>query len=148
MKITKKLRDVSYEEYSNWYKCRTCIVRMCSNCPFKGVDCAPHSCKCWVTHKDLYNDKFLDQTIEVEVPDILDKKEKEYLSAVIKPFRDKVKAIIKFTCAMNSHYYIKIVYDDNTWGKGMAITMPPFKKDTMYKNMKLGEKYTLEELGL
>lgn len=88
--ITKKLRDVTYEEYSNWYKCRTCIVRMCSNCPFKDVDCAPHSCKCWVTHKDLYNDKFLDQTIEVKAPDILDDEEKKYLSAVIKPFRHRI----------------------------------------------------------
>ena len=102
----------------------------------------------WSYHKDLYSDKFLDQTIEVEAPDILTKEEKEYLSAVIKPFRNKVKNIIKFSCAMNSHSYIEIVYDDDTWGKDMAIVMPPFKKDTMYKNMKLGEKYTLKELGL
>ena len=143
MKITKKLRDVTYEELTNY--CRGKII--CPECFLRNVRCATSN-DCWVYHKDLYSDKFLDQTIEVEVPDILNKEEKEYLSAVIKPFRDKVKNIIKFSCAMNSHCYIEIVYDDDTWGKDMAIVMPPFKKDTMYKNMKLGNKYTLKELGL
>ena len=148
MKITKKLRDVTKEEYSKWRRSDCCSEAVCYKCPFYNVSCCEDSVDSWVNHKDLYNDKFLDQTIEVEVPDILDEKEKEYLSAVIKPFRDKVKNIIKFSCAMNSHSYIEIVYDDDTWGKDMAIIMPPFKKDTMYKNMKLGEKYTLKELGL
>ena len=148
MKITKKLRDVTKEEYSKWRRSDCCSEAVCYKCPFYNVSCCEDSVDGWVNHKDLYNDKFLDQTIEVEVPDILDEKEKEYLSAVIKPFRDKVKNIIKFSCAMNSHSYIEIVYDDDTWGKDMAIIMPPFKKDTMYKNMKLGEKYTLKELGL
>ena len=143
MKITKKLRDVTYEELTNY--CRGKII--CPECFLRNVRCETSN-DCWVYHKDLYSDKFLDQTIEVEVPDILTKEEKEYLSAVIKPFRNKVKNIIKFSCAMNSHSYIEIVYDDDTWGKDMASVMPAFKKDTMYKNMKLGEKYTLKELGL
>ena len=78
MKVTKKLRDVTPDEYSDWYKCRTCIVRMCSNCPFKDVECAPHSHRCWVSHKDLFIDKFLDQTIEVEAPDVLEEKKHKY----------------------------------------------------------------------
>lgn len=143
MKITKKLRDVTYEELTNY--CKGKII--CPECFLRNVRCCISN-DCWVHHKDLYSDKFLNQTIEVEVPDILTKEEKEYLSAVIKPFRNKVKNIIKFSCAMNSLCYIEIVYDDDTWGKDMAIVMPPFKKDTMYKNMELGKKYKLEELGL
>lgn len=143
MKITKKLRDITYEELTNY--CKGKII--CPECFLRNVRCQTSN-DCWVYHKDLYSDKFLDQTIEVEVPDILNKEEKEYLSAVIKPFRNKVKNIIKFSCAMNSHSYIEIVYDDDTWGKDMSIVMPPFKKDTMYKNMELGKKYKLEELGL
>lgn len=149
MKIVKKLRDVTPEEFEKW-KNINCLTgdMYCLGCPFYKVSCDLEAKDCWVINKDLYSDKFLDQTIEVEVPDILNKEEKEYLSAVIKPFRNKVKNIIKFSCAMNSHCFIEIVYDDDTWGKDMAIVMPPFKKDTMYKNMKLGEKYTLKELGL
>ena len=148
MKITKKLRDVTPEEY-NEYSNRNCNSKKCKYCIFYKSNCsAEDRGGGWIFNKDLYSDKFLDQTIEIEIPDILTKEEKEYLSAVIKPFRNKVKNIIKFSCAMNSHSYIEIVYDDDTWGKDMAIVMPPFKKDTMYKNMKLGEKYKLEELGL
>ena len=143
MKITKKLRDITYEELTNY--CRGKII--CPECFLRNVRCITSN-DCWVYHKDLYSDKFLDQTIEIEMPDILTKEEKEYLSAVIKPFRNKVKNIIKFSCAMNSHCFIEIVYDDDTWGKDMTIVMPPFKKDTMYKNMELGKKYTLKELGL
>ena len=148
MKITKKLRDVTPEEYSKWKRIDCCSGAVCYKCPFYNVSCCEDSVDSWVINKDMYSDKFLDQTIEIEMPDILTKEEKEYLSAVIKPFRNKVKNIIKFSCAMNSHSYIEIVYDDDTWGKDMAIVMPPFKKDTMYKNMELGKKYTLKELGL
>lgn len=152
MKIAKKLRDVTYREYSNWYKCRTCIVRMCSNCPFKDVECAPHSHRCWVSHKDLFIDKFLDQTIEVEVPDILNKEEKEYLSAVIKPFRERIKWIKKVYTY--DYFFIQIAtYSD--WGKDGKPTayhishLPPFKEsDKMYENMEFDEEYKLEELGL
>ena len=147
MKITKKLRDVTEKEYSNWKRIDCCSGAVCYKCPFYNVSCCEDSVDSWVINKDMYSEKFLDQIIEVEVPDILTKEEKEYLSAVIKPFRDKVKNIIKFSCAMNSHCYIDIVYDD-TWGKDMTIVMPPFKKNTMYKNMELGKKYTLKELGL
>ena len=116
MKITKKLRDVTKEEYSNLYKCNNCANNACKNCPLRFSTCSILSDNCWVINKDMYSDKFLDQTIELEIPDILNKEEKEYLSAVIKPFRDKAKNIIKFSCVMNSHCYIEIVYDDDTWG--------------------------------
>lgn len=150
MKVTKKLRDVTKEEFRKWKDINCLRGKInCSDCPFYKVSCCAEAKDSWVFNKDMYSDKFLDQTIEVEVVDILNKEEKEYLSAVIKPFRDKAKSIIKFSCTFNERYYIKIVYDDDdTWGKNMAITMPPFKKDKMYKNMELGEKYTLEELGL
>ena len=146
MKITKKLRDVTPDEYSDWYKCRTCIVRMCSNCPFKDVECAPHSHRCWVSHKDLFIDKFLDQTIEVEAPDVLTKKEKEYLSAVIKPFRDKVVEIVKYRNLPIKVDYISIYYINR--GEQKRIQLPEFEHKTMYKGMALGRPYKLEELGL
>ena len=146
MKITKKLRDVTPDEYSDWYKCRTCIVRMCSNCPFKDVECAPHSHRCWVSHKDLFIDKFLDQTIEVEVPEILTKEEKEYLSAVIKPFRDRVICIKKVSSTLyDDREFIEITID-NLFAK--RFDFPYFKKNSMYRDMESDRKYTLEELGL
>lgn len=71
---------------------------------------------------------------------ILDEKEKEYLGNVIRPFRNSVKCIVKrFNFAEE---YIVIKLNDG------EIFLPDFKKDTMYKNMKLNREYTLEELEL
>ena len=63
IKIKKKLRDVSVDEYIN---------------------------------KDLYSNKFLNQEIVLE--DTLTKEEKEYLKAVIEPFKDRIQYI---TCCSN-----------------------------------------------
>ena len=73
---------------------------------------------------------------------ILDDKEKEYLSSVIKPFRDRVKYIAKWYYKMTGGYYIVIRLENEN------IYLPMFKENTMYKNMKIHKEYTLEELGL
>lgn len=79
-----------------------------------------------------------------EVKDILDKEEKEYLSNVIKPFRDRVTKIEKFEDSRDRQKeYITIYIKDD-----YAIILPNFKKNTMYQNMELDERYTLEELEL
>lgn len=75
-----------------------------------------------------------------ESKEILDKQEKEYLSAVIKPFRDRVNYIIKMSGG--SGEYIGIYITDD------VAFLPHFKKKSMYKGMELDRKYTLEELGL
>lgn len=85
--------------------------------------------------------------------DILDEKEKEYLRAVIKPFRDRVAKIIKADIEEDDsgHYYslcICVYYEDckKYWD---YVYFPNFKrKDTMYKGMEVDKEYTLKELGL
>lgn len=146
MKITKKLRDVTKEEYSNWYKCNNCANNACKNCPLRFSTCGILSDNCWVINKDMYSDKFLGQTIEVEVPDVLDKEEKEYLSAVIKPFRDRVICIKKVSSTLyDDREFIEITID-NLFAK--RFDFPYFKKNSMYRDMESDRKYTLEELGL
>lgn len=71
---------------------------------------------------------------------ILDEAEKEYLKAVIKPFRDKVTGILK---GDNGSEFIRISVENDG-----AFRLPYFKKGSMYKNMKTNKKYKLEELGL
>ena len=81
--------------------------------------------------------------IEVEHP-ILDEKEKEYLSSVIKPFKDSVVAITK--CKYGDYYeFIQIEVNQE---KYEYVDLPNFKKGIMYKGMKIDKVYTLEELGL
>ena len=77
---------------------------------------------------------------------ILDEKEKEYLSAVIKPFRDRVNYIIKTENSLGE--YITIHSRLYTGWRSDVTLLPEFEKGTMYKGMETNRRYTLEELGL
>ena len=77
---------------------------------------------------------------EKYVPKILDEKEKAYLSAVIKPFRGKVKSIKKVNFGEDEYLKIRLKMD--------LMSLPFFAKGTMYKGMEVDKAYTLEELGL
>ena len=84
------------------------------------------------------------ETIYKRKEPILDDKEKEHLGNVIRPFRHSVRYIVKIGYSrINNMAYIFIKLNNNDY-----ISLPYFKKDTMYKNMKLNREYTLEELEL
>lgn len=72
---------------------------------------------------------------------ILDEKEKEYLRAVIKPWRYRVKSIIKLQYNKEEEFIGFNI-------RSRYIVFPPFKADTMYKGMELGKEYSLEDLGI
>ena len=74
---------------------------------------------------------------------VLDDVEREYLSAVIKPFRKKISCIRKSKDSRKGKNYIKIEFCD-----GDRMFFPNLSNDEMYKGMKLDRNYTLEELGL
>lgn len=89
MKIKKKLRDISLEEFKVY-----CKQLSCEKCVFSKVCCDEFSNDFWVNNKDIYSDKFLNQEIEIET-DILFEKEKEYLKSIIRPFKNRVEYIDK-----------------------------------------------------
>ena len=66
MKIRKKLRDLSIEELDQY-----CSGNGCASCALRWLSCSSNF-EAIREHKDIFNDKFLDQKIEIEVPDILD----------------------------------------------------------------------------
>ena len=78
---------------------------------------------------------------------ILDDAEKQYLSAVIKPFRKYVISIRLQDVGVTSNQRVTVFYNDYVFGRS-SFALPTFKKGTMYKGMELGKKYTPEELGL
>ena len=73
---------------------------------------------------------------------ILTDKEKAYLSAVIKPFREEVKNIKKANSCNNIDQLILFEVRDR------RCSLPLFKKETLYKGMECNKEYTLEELRL
>lgn len=77
---------------------------------------------------------------EYQVP-VLDNVEKEYLSAVIKPF----KGDVDYICKRLNHggYYIAIVSNGSD-----VMKFPYFPNNKMYKGMELDRRYKLMELGL
>lgn len=84
---------------------------------------------------------------EIVKKPILDDIEKEYLSGIIKPFRNRVKYITKFRGVFDNEF-IEIGHVMDNEAELYYIELPLFKKGTMYKGMEVGKKYTLEELGL
>jgi len=75
-------------------------------------------------------------------PKILTDKEKAYLSAVIKPFRERTIFVKKVCCMNDEKEFIYVEFGSN------CFTFPFFTKGTMYKGMEYGKEYTLKELGL
>lgn len=82
------------------------------------------------------------ETVFERKEEILDGTEKKYLARVIKPFRHKVKSIMKRS-EHSSLCYIKICLKN-----GDAAYLPCFKENSMYKGMELNREYSLKELGL
>lgn len=84
----------------------------------------------------------------IKIPkQILTEKEKDYLSSVIKPFRDRIIYIAKKGEDDESEYIeISLRYYVNKFYA--VFFLPDFKKGTMYKGMETDKKYMLEELGL
>lgn len=150
MKMKKKLKYLTPEEFYNWEK-ENCARTECNACPFKSANCNLYDEDSWVNHKELFSNEFLNQELEINTLDILDRKEKEYLQNVIKPFRDRVKSIAKQNDT-DSYEYISIgvSYPINKRNGCDTdyIWLPSFERGVMYKNMEVEKKYTLEELGL
>ena len=94
----------------------------------------------------------LDWLCEEYQEPILDEKEKKYLSAVIKPFRNRIVSIAKIKDWIDENSNLEVVEIvlklPNKYQDLEYVQLPYFEKDTMYKNMKANKRYTLEELGL
>lgn len=104
----------------------------------KGCDDCPElrNCReCCLKNLEWLNQEYKDP--------ILDDVEREYLSAVIKPFKKKISYIRKRKDVTKGKKYIQIELCD-----GDTMYFPYLANDEMYKGMKLDINYTLKELGI
>ena len=107
-----------------------CLASFCRICLFgKGTICS-EARKEW-----------LNQEVE-----ILDEVEKEYLRAVIGPWRHQVKCIRKLNSRENTEFISISVDTLNEFTSYVAL--PPFARGNMYKGMKSEREYSLKDLGL
>ena len=146
MKRKIKLRDLTKEQWDNFLE-NKCYM-FCDTCPFSNGRCQKSEIKSsWFNNKDLFSDKYLNQEIEIEEPDILDEVEKEYLKVVIRPFRNRVNYIKKEKSPTNKHF-ISIKINSKFLDTGEEYLMLPFSQNEMYLGMKDDKEYTLKELDL
>lgn len=97
----------------------------------------------------IFDPTFLGDDWEEYKEDILDKEEKEYLRAVIKPFRDRITYIAKVEEDIHWFYSLRIRVDIGFLNDYYDFCLPPFEETSdMYKNMEVGKEYTLKELNL
>lgn len=128
----KELEKILNEEFAN-----TSVVldKVKKNC-----DSNIRSC-CWTT----YTRDILDWMAQPYKEPILNDTEREYLAAVIRPFKENACTVCKKyiqSCSGLSYEYIVVKLNAERWG------FPKFVEGTMYKNMELDKEYSLEELGL
>lgn len=101
----------------------------------------------WV-NSGIFNDLLTGDVNIVKL--ILTEKEREYLSNIVKPFKDRKVVIRKYEYPQNEHknecIRISVEFYDKTGGE--EVSLPIFKKGTMYKGLESNKCYTLEELGL
>ena len=83
------------------------------------------------------------EIVKISKP-VLTEKEKEYLSNVIKPFRDKVSLISKRS--NDNGQFISIEIEEKPHNNNMFF--PYFEEGSMYKGMEINKPYTLKELGI
>ena len=85
---------------------------------------------------------------------LLTKEETNYLEAILKPYKDRVVAIILEEGLFGypeGYGFIRIrLNDPNIVREGLEdmLILPTFKIGTQYKNLQPGKEYTLEDLGL
>lgn len=134
MKI--KLRDLTTEQYKKWNRNNMCEA--CDDCIFRNVYCSSDDCECWVYHKDMFSDKFLDQEIEIEDEPLIDKQTQDYLEKINKDY--------EVTHVHKGSDYIRFFADiDGEW----EINFYCSKKAKIYndfRNLETGKYYLIKDL--
>ena len=100
-----------------------------------------------VTYNGYFVDYILDWMAQPYKEPILDKVEKKYLSNIIKPFRNRVEYVT--LCSRCITFFVRICVKTVSANNGVEyVDLPRFEVNTMYKNMEINKRYSLEELGL
>lgn len=127
-----KVRNVDWKDAIYLYKEKQKIC-FSDACPIKILSLMDLNCGLWELYK----------------VSILDKTEKEYLSNVIKPFKNKVSYIVKDKIIVGPRNAVCIQICVKSYiSMDEYISLPTFISESMYNNMQLGYRYSLKELGL
>lgn len=129
------------------------VKNTCSNCPFDNNGCG--AIRCSLNSQgilEVFNERYDDLIKVLKVlNETLDKGEKEYLTAVLKPYKrfENTLFVVKRErlWEKNKEYLVIKAVDENG-NFDLDFLFPDFKKGTKYAGLDLDRKYTLKELGI
>ena len=115
-------------------KIEGCFELSCKDCLFNpaGCDCGERALR-WLEQE--------------HVEPLLNDAERQYLEAVIRPFKDRAIGVTKYKFS-NDYAWLYIDVAGVTESTFDGFSLPAFRKDSAYLGMKFDKEYTLEELGL
>lgn len=125
----------------------------CSTCPFENNGC--NAVRCLKNPQDIledFNERY-DDLVKVlkTLKTKLDKGEKEYLTAVLKPykrFENTLFVVKRERLWRDNKEYLVIKAEDGNGDYDLDLVFPDFKKGTKYAGLEPNKKYSLKELGL
>ena len=89
------------------------------------------------------------EEVETSSGEILTKEEKDYLSTVIKPFRNRINYIAKKYGPSKRSEYIEIFLNDSNYiGAYRDFILLYFETGTMFQGMEIYKGYTPDKLGI
>jgi len=136
VELGKKYKITKNGKYPNYYVGRTFVVEERFETKELYLKIDKYYFDIWKLNEFDYE--------EVESEPLTDE-EKDYLRAVIKPFRDRIQRIYK-TETSNFCEGGEVLFF--IFKNGEHFTLPEMPQGKMFSGMKQDKKYTLEELGL
>lgn len=105
-------------------------------------------------YNNLFSDLKPNTSLFIDRPPILNREEKRYLEFIFRPFKDKIKYVVKTHNIYKNLDNLFVKYSYRVSGSEQVITrlnsfsLPPFKEGSMYCGMRYDIPYSLSELGL
>lgn len=151
IKTKGEIRKITFEEAKRISK----MTKNCSTCPFNEKGCSAIRCSLsrpediLEDFNDLYDE--LVNVLKILTEETLDKGEREYLTAVLKPykrFENTLFVVKRERLFEDNKEYLAIKAEDDYGHYDLDLVFPDFKKGTKYAGLELNKKYSLKELGL
>ena len=146
-----EIRKITLDEAERIFKMVN--KKTCSNCPFEDNGCTAG--RCLKSPQDILEDfnKRYDDLVKVlkTLKTTLDKGEKEYLTAILKPYKryeNTLSVVKRKRVAKKDKEYLVIKAKDKNGDIDLEFLFPDFKKGTKYAGLELNKEYTLKELDI
>lgn len=154
IKVNKKLKDLTYDDYAHFKSFECGYYGKCDNCPFRTGNCeSPDSPDSWFNNKEMYSEDFLNQEMSVD-KELLSEEDRKFLKLMYELVNVENKDIYSICKVVSSFLGEKVGYIELRFNSNIAIygeerfLSPLFNPEEKFLKLDIGRNYKLEELGL